>query len=140
MIAVLFLILSLAWVVLGVFIAKGDDPDTGFFGVFIILACLGLNGIPFFIHINDLVTIRNQAEIIQIKTEAIESINKDLASLPQTTALMNADSPARSLIETKSEYITNLADAKTQILEAKLGIARRKMGPSAWVVWILGDK
>lgn len=148
MISIIFIILSVLWIILAGWIisesakmsSSGDDGSIGILALFIIICVPALNAMAYLIHTRDLVIIKNQTEIIGIKEEAIARINSDLAELPTQTALMNADSPAAALIEAKSSYIAELTKAKEDVLDSKMNIERRKIGPSAWTVWIAGER
>lgn len=140
MLAVIFLILSVSWLVIGFAGAFSDDSDHNGVGMLIIILALALNIVPLFSHINDLTLIRNQKILIDVREDAINRINTDLKEFPQGSALMNADSPVSSMIATKSEYIKELTDLKIKVAQAKINIERSAMGPDAWVVWILGKE
>lgn len=144
MISTIFIILSVLWILLALYLAYlflTDCEPEPIIGTIIILGIVGfLNAMPIVHHIKDVSLIRNQELVISVKEEAIQRINDDLKDLKApSAALMNADSPVKTLIETKSQYISDLTDLKTEIAEAKINIERRKMGPSAWVVWAIGE-
>lgn len=145
MLAIIFLTLSVLWVALAIWIiwlsVKENaevEPIMAALAIMFIV-CL-LNGAALLGHISDIALIRNAETLYSVREKAIDRISDELASLPGQTALMNADSPAKTLIETKSEYVTALTDLQMEVAQAQVSIERRKMGPSAWVVWAIGDK
>lgn len=141
MLAIIFLIMSFVFLIVGIVTIMSDYNGEAIGpGFTIILIVLGLNLFPVFTHIPDIALIRNQALLIEVRQSAISQINKDLAEFPQFGQLMNADSPIKTLIETKSQYLAQLTELKIKIAAAKLNIEKRKIGPSAWVVWMMGDK
>lgn len=144
MLSTIFIILSILWLIggvltflVGVANSNGEQTIVAIIilaGTFVANMCSPMN------HISDLTLIRNQGQVVQVREDAIARINQDLAVLPTAGALMNADSPVKSLIETKSTYITELTTIKASIVDAKISIEQRKMGPGAWAVWIFGEE
>ena len=51
---------------------------------------------------------------------------------------MNADSPIRSLVETRTRFISELTEQKIDIQNAKISIESRSIGLMKMVVWIYG--
>lgn len=144
MIAIIFIILSVCWLVFGLWVVINSFNDSSYddlapLGAIIILIVIGLNGLQMTIHISDISLVKNQHIVLQVREDAITRINNDLKDFPQTTTLMNADSPIRSMIETKSQYISDLTNTKVRIADAKMSIERRKLGSGAWAVWLMGD-
>ena len=83
-----------------------------------------------FKHTHDISTIRMSEDIINVQKECIEETDrqmKDLSISVPSNALMNKDSPYRSLIELRRERINSLAETKKSILDAKMNICARKV-------------
>lgn len=140
MLAIIFIILSVCWLVFGAWIALSSlGEELFFFGLFLIVIVFALNGLQLVSHISDISLVKNQHIVLQVREDAITRINNDLRDFPQTTTLMNADSPIRSMIETKSQYISDLTNTKVRIADAKMSIERRKLDSGAWAVWLMGD-
>jgi len=93
------------------------------------------------IHSNDLAVIRSGKPLIEIREQAIKDIDNQLNKLEYNhTSLMNADTPVKSLIETKSKYISELTNAKLRIQIAKITIEARSIGFFKLVVWLYGKE
>ena len=88
-------------------------------------------------HAHDLGTKRNAQKFIDVRQEAIADIDKQLESLkdqmPQSS-LLNADTPVASLIETKANFVQQIADTRIEIVEAETDIERRSIGLMSGVV------
>lgn len=146
MITMIFLFLSFLWIVIAVGLIlleiSSHHTEGGAFAVaMIIIVFTGLlNIIPVTEHARDLAIIRTAPITTAVREEAIQRINDDLVNFPTESALMNADSPVKSMIETKSKFISDLTELNASIAEAKVSIERRKLGPSAWVVYVVGEK
>lgn len=95
----------------------------------------------FFNHSDDLSLIRTGQPLVVIREEAIKDIDKQLDKLKfSQTSLMNNDSPAKSLIETKSKYISELTVEKLKIQQARINIEARSIGLLKFVVWLYGKE
>lgn len=82
-------------------------------------------------HAHDLGTVRKGYELIEVREQAIEDIDAQLNLLERqytSTSLLNADTPARSLIETKASFVSEIAEARADIAKAKISIERRSIG------------
>jgi hypothetical protein len=92
-------------------------------------------------HSDDLALVRKGKPLIEIREQAIKDIDNQLNKLEYNhTALMNADTPAKSLIETKSEYVDELTYQKLKIQRAKIKIEARSIGFFKLVVWLYGKE
>ena len=93
------------------------------------------------IHTSDLALTRKGNVLIQIREQAIKKIDEQLNEIKiNNSALMNADSPARSLIETKAKFVSELTEQKIKIQKAKMSIESRSIGLFKVVVWIYGKE
>lgn len=106
-----------------------------FFGVPVILILT----IPVEYHMDDLATIRQGELLIEAREQSLTELNVTLSTMKiSNTALMNADSPAKSLIEAKAKQIESISQERMKIAEAKLSIERRSLGFFAGVVEVFG--
>lgn len=80
-------------------------------------------------HSSDLAYIRKGQLLVDVQEQSLKDIDDQLAKIkiPQT-ALMNADSPAKSLIEAKYNIVKDLAQSRIKIAEAKISIEARSIG------------
>jgi hypothetical protein len=100
---------------------------------------------PFFIvgsnHFKNLALIRNGSNLIKIRQQAITDIDNQLKSIKiASSALINADSPIRTLIQTKSKFISEITEESIKIEQAKIKIEERSMGFYSIVVKIYGKE
>lgn len=92
-------------------------------------------------HANDLALIRSGKPLIETREQAIKDIDNQLNKLEYNhTSLMNGDTPVKSLIETKSRYISELTEEKLEIQRAKINIEARSIGFFKLVVWLYGKE
>lgn len=92
-------------------------------------------------HVRDLALIRKGQQLVQVREQAIKDIDEQLKSFKiANTALMNADSPAASLISTKAKFVSQLAESKVDIVQAKIDIEARSIGLMSVVVKIFGKE
>lgn len=93
------------------------------------------------LHASDLATVRHGQLLVEVRQEAISQINKQLKEIKVSpTALMNADSPTSSLINTKANFVKELTEQKIAIQEAKVSIERRSIGLMYGIVKIMGKE
>ena len=79
--------------------------------------------------------------MIETREQAIKDIDNQLNKLEYNqTSLMNGDTPVKSLIETKSKYISELTEEKLKIQRAKISIEARSIGFFKVVVWLYGKE
>ena len=75
------------------------------------------------------------------REQAIKDIDNQLKQINITnSALMNADSPTRSLVETRTKFISELTDQRLSIENARIDIETRSIGLMKMVVWIYGKE
>ena len=94
-------------------------------------------------HANDLALVRMGHLSVEVREQAIKDIDEQLISLigqSPVPALLNADTPVRSLIETKADFVKEIADARLKIAEAKISIAARKIGINSAIVKWMGEE
>lgn len=94
-------------------------------------------------HCRDLSIIKMSDDLIKIQEESIKETDiqmKDLSSSVPSNALMNQDSPYKSLIELRGERINELSIIKRKIVDSKISIYERKLGFFSFIVWYFGDK
>jgi len=92
-------------------------------------------------HTNELALIRKGQPLINIREQAIKDIDKQLSQIRITnSALMNADSPVRSLVETKAKFISELTEQKIKIEQARINIEGRSIGMMRMIVGIYGKE
>lgn len=95
------------------------------------------------LHCDELATIKNSQSLIAVHTQAIEDLDKQMNGLSKSIggqALLNADSPYRSLIETKAKYISDLSRARSRVAEAKTSIIARKLGMMSYIIRWYGEE
>ena len=137
---IFFIILFvLALFVFFVGFARSDDGTAGCFilGVFF----LSIPAISFMCHCDDLATVRHGNLLIEVRRDAIKQIDEQLKDIKITqTSLMNNDSPAKSLIETKTKFVEELAKQQIEIANAKISIEKRSLGLMSATVKIFGKE
>lgn len=92
-------------------------------------------------HADDLAKVRAGKALVDVRIEAIADIDKQLSALPDySSALLNADTPVKTLVETKAQFVKDIAEAKANIAQAKVDIVARSIGPMSAVVTLLGKE
>jgi hypothetical protein len=91
-------------------------------------------------HVDDLAIVRGQQEVIEVYEDRIKSLETRLNSFkyPQS-ALLNADSPVASIVNSLSEAEKELK-ANEERAKARRNIIARKAGPFSFVVTIYGEE
>jgi hypothetical protein len=85
--------------------------------------------------------VRNGNLLIETRNEAIKDINNQLKNMKiNQYSLMNADSPVRSLTETKAKFVEESAQQKLKIANAKINIEARSIGFMSGIVKIMGKE
>jgi hypothetical protein len=92
-------------------------------------------------HAYDLSIVRNEEQIISVHETAIQEIDTQLKGMDiKNTSLMNADSPTRSLIEAKAEFVKRLTEARSRVVNARVRISARSIGVASGVVTVYGKE
>lgn len=98
----------------------------------------------FLFHSHDVAIVRNSEMIIAAQQERIDSLKVGIAELSgigkNTGVLFNADSPIKSMIDNLADAESELAKAKMKVIEAKVDISARKIGPLSFVVSLTGEE
>lgn len=91
-------------------------------------------------HAEDLGTISAQQEIIVVYEKQRDDLSKTMAGFNYPSgALMNADSPVRSIVEQLASVEGLLAQARQEKAEAIKSIEQRRYGPLSGVITVMGD-
>jgi hypothetical protein len=94
-------------------------------------------------HCHSLATIRSADDLIGVYTESLSDLDKQMESLSKnidSKTLFNNDSPYRTLIQAKSHYVSELADARLEIVKEKRKIQARKLGLMSHIVRWFGEE
>lgn len=140
MLAIICILGSLAIALFALVVIFEGDADSVLAGFAVLSVVIISNILPVFMHISDISTVRTASAFIKVRQEAITEIDAQLSKIDVPSALLNADTPAASYIETKSQYIKDITETKISIEESKKSIIARSLGTSAWVVWVLGEE
>lgn len=93
------------------------------------------------IHAYDVAAVRAQGPLIQVELNRIERLTNRLNSFDYPEgALMNADSPVSSIVESLSDAENSLASAERVRARSLRSIEERKIGPMSGIVTLVGDK
>jgi hypothetical protein len=113
---------------------------------FDVIGCilLGITGVTicasFYEHAENLGTIRAQHFAVEVQQNRVNALQTALKSIhSEGTALMNSDTPAKSLIDAIAAAQNDLATVAMKEADAKIEIASRKAGPWWFVPKIYGD-
>lgn len=144
----LFIIICLVFIMVASFIVSirtHDDCGIGTFGFSALaLICIGVMHIPIINHHCDsLATIKSADSLIAVYTESLSDLDKQMESLSKdidNKTLFNADSPYRTLIQTKADYVSKVAKARFEIVDAKREIQARKLGFMSHIVRWYGEE
>jgi len=91
-------------------------------------------------HSDDLGTIEAQQHVIQIAKNQTKLLNQRLKEFEYPKgALLNADSPVKSIVDQLSHWQQKEADAELAIAYAKRNIEQRRVGPMNKVIDFVGD-
>lgn len=133
--------------VIGVKSKTHDDYESAYFLLslsVVPLVIIGVLHIPvYLIHCDELAIIRNSQSMIAVHTQAIEDLDRQMSNLTKSIdnkTLFNTDSPYRSLIETKSHYVSNLSEARVAVVRVKTSIMARKLGLMSHIVRWVGEE
>lgn len=96
-------------------------------------------------HANNLGTIRQGYSVVKVQQDRLNRLRNDLTlvndSIKQgNVALVNSDSPIKSLIDQISLAETSVAESQIKIANAEVSISQRKAGPGYFIVSWFGDK
>jgi len=96
-------------------------------------------------HATNLGTIRQGYSVVKVQQDRLNRLRTDLTlvndSIKQgNVALVNSDSPIKSLIDQIALAETSVAEANLKIANAEVSIAQRKAGPGYFIVSWFGDK
>jgi hypothetical protein len=125
------------------FYAAFDDGILVVPGIFMIFIAMILFGGPILSHNSDIILIRNSNKIIDINEEAVDRLDNQIKLIiAQDTkqAIMNGDTPIKSMVEAQSEYISKIVKVKERVLNSKMNVEERRIGFTAYAIWIMGDK
>ena len=137
----LLLIILILLVIIILKFEGGHDFEIAFGAALLIALLFVLTIGSSLFHANDLAVIRSGKPLIEIREQAIKDIDNQLNKLEYNhTSLMNGDTPTKSLIETKSKYISELTEEKLEIQRAKISIEARSIGFFKLVVWLCGKE
>lgn len=139
MLVTMYIVLLVVLFLIIIAMFTGADTDGAGVGMFFLIIFCLLIGLPAYDHNSDLVLMKHGNKLVEIRLDAIKEIDKQISSISLPSSLMNADSPVRSYVETKARYQDEITTRKEDIVKAELSIERRKMGFTAWTVWMLGD-
>lgn len=108
------------------------------------LAIIGIIHVPVITsHCSSLATIKSSDALVAVYAESLSDLDKQMESLSKNIdnkTLFNADSPYRTLIETKSNYVSKLAKIREHIVAAKIKIQARKLGLMSHIVRWYGEE
>jgi hypothetical protein len=121
---------------------KDSEYAAAGFGIAFVFGIIG--GIPtvatWSSHADDLGTIAAQQEVIVVYERQRDDLNKTMAGFNYPSgALMNADSPVRSIVEQLASVEGLLAEARSDGAKAIKSIEQRRHGPFSGVITIVGD-
>lgn len=143
----IIIILLLFFVVSGAIFEEKLNADGGLFVslfsmiVLMILTFFFLGS--FFNHAEDLGVLNAQKYKISVYEEQREELQTTLESFnfqDKQGALLNQDSPIRSIVDEIGRVNKELANAKAELATAKISIEARKRGPFSLVVKWYGEK
>lgn len=94
-------------------------------------------------HSEDLSVISTYSEVVKVYQERRDRLTATMDSFnyPSTNSsiLLNADSPIKSIVEQLSKTESELAEAESKIAKAKVSIEARRLGPNSGVIAMVGD-
>ena len=97
--------------------------------------------VPIFMHISDMTRIKTADQYIAIQIEYKNNLMDELRKLPKMdTALMNADTPASTLVLAIAEAEGNISNEKRRRVHAERSIMETKLGPNAFVLWFYNER
>jgi len=96
-------------------------------------------------HAENLGTIRQGYSVVKVQQDRLNRLRSDLTlvndSIKQgNVALVNSDSPIKSLIDQIALAETSVAEANLKIANAEVSIAQRKAGPGYFIISWFGEK
>lgn len=129
-------ILMVAFLVIAILIMTTSHDGLGF-GLILFLIIFGVGVIiPYSFHNSSLATIENSAEIVKIQEDYKSRLKAQLDTLPKVDgALMNSDSPYRSIISEIAISEQKIVTANEEILSAKMSIQKRERGLTSYILW-----
>lgn len=148
------LILTVSWLYLFRKIGPGKWDETNvtdilfgfsFFGWIISIITLIILLVVYGDHAENLGTIRQGHSVVKVQQDRLNRLRNDLTlvndSIKQgNVALVNSDSPIKSLIDQIASAETSVAEAQLKIANAEVSISQRKAGPGYFIVSWFGDK
>jgi len=139
MIIPIILILLFLILIIAAFMNNSNDSGNFLIAAFLMLVPLVISIMT---HTSQLALLRKGNDLIVIREQAIKDIDTQLLQIKvsNSSLLMNADSPIRSLVETRTKFISELTEQKIKIQEAKISIESRSIGLMKMVVWIYGKE
>jgi len=145
---ILILVISAVGVLLGIIIAIiSKDIEwlcVSTISVVISLIPMMIMGVHITEHVHDIGTVRHADNFIHVRQQAITDIDEQLITLKAQytngSVLLNADTPAKTLIETKAKFVSDIADTRMSVAEAKADIDRRSLGVMSAVVYLYGKE
>jgi len=141
MIIPIILIILILISLLCLFVSRDEGGDFLFANLLILAICAAPLVMSVTSHTSDLSLIRKGHALVEIREQAIKDIDNQLKQINITnSALMNADSPTRSLVETRTKFISELTDQRLSIENARIDIETRSIGLMKMVVWIYGKE
>lgn len=107
------------------------------FGLVLFLVVFGIGiVIPYAFHNASLATIENSVEIVKIQEDYKSRLKAQLDTLPKVDgALMNGDSPYKSIISEIAVSEQKIVSANETILSAKMSVQKRERGMTSYVLW-----
>ena len=137
-IPIILILIFLILIIVALINYRTDEPGTLLFTAFLMLLPLVIS---IMIHTSELALLRKGNALVVIREQAINDIDTQLLQIKvSNSSLMNADSPIRSLVETRTKFISELTEQKIKIQEAKISIEDRSIGIMKMVVWIYGKE
>lgn len=94
---------------------------------------------PIYSYNKEVTFVRNGEAMIRINEDALKQIDEHLKDFSTSTALMNADSPFRSLTEAKTTFVSEITKTKKRILEEKMSIEVRKNSFTKYATWFVKE-
>lgn len=96
-------------------------------------------------HAENLGTIRQGHSVVKVQQDRLNRLRNDLTLVNDSikhgnVALVNSDSPIKSLIDKIALAETSVAEAQIKIANAEVSISQRKAGPGYFIVSWFGDK
>lgn len=138
---ILIFLLSLLFIVVTVMVmSEGDEYiPMGFMLMLIVVGAFYM--IPYGLLNSDVNKIIMEKEYIELEQQYVTNVKAQIDSLPeQKSALMNADTPVASMIESLHRAEDRIRERKVNILDTKRSVMNRKSGLTSYIFWFYPDE